>query len=137
MTLSADGQSVEAPGHAEEGEKIVAGAKFPLDVVAAVRHHHDRWDAGGKGDGMIGMDIPMLARILAVAERFEASTAGRACVRVTPKAAQENVLAGSGTEFDPAVVEALGRAVRDGSFELNLPDLALPAVAAMAVPAAV
>jgi diguanylate cyclase (GGDEF)-like protein/putative nucleotidyltransferase with HDIG domain len=137
MTLSADGQSVEAPGHAEEGEKIVAGAKFPLDVVAAVRHHHDRWDAGGKGDGMIGMDIPMLARILAVAERFEASTAGRACVRSTPKAAQEHVLAGSGTEFDPAVVEALGRAVRDGSFELNLPDLALPAVAAIAVPAAV
>ena len=137
MTLSADGQSVEAPGHAEEGEKIVAGAKFPLDVIAAVRHHHDRWDAGGKGDGMIGMDIPMLARILAVAERFEASTAGRACVRATPKAAQEQVLSGSGTEFDPAVVDALGRAVRDGSFELNLPELALPAVAATPVPAAV
>ena len=137
MTLSADGQNVEAPGHAEEGEKIVAGAKFPLDVVAAVRHHHDRWDAGGKGDGMIGMDIPMLARILAVAERFEASTAGRACVRATPKAAQEQVLSGSGTEFDPAVVDALGRAVRDGSFELNLPDLALPAVAGIPVPAAV
>jgi len=137
MTLAADGQNVEAPGHAEEGEKIVAGAKFPVDVVAAVRHHHDRWDAGGKGDGMIGMDIPMLARILAVAERFEASTAGRACVRATPKAAQEQILAGSGTEFDPAVVEALGRAVRDGSFELNLPDLALPAVAAIPVPAAV
>jgi diguanylate cyclase (GGDEF)-like protein/putative nucleotidyltransferase with HDIG domain len=137
MTLAADGQNVEAPGHAEEGEKIVAGAKFPHDVVAAVRHHHDRWDSGGKGDGMIGMDIPMLARILAVAERFEASTAGRACVRATPKAAQEEVLSGSGTEFDPAVVEALGRAVRDGSFELNLPDLALPAVAATPVPAAV
>ena len=137
MTLAADGQNVEAPGHAQEGEKIVAGAKFPVDVVAAVRHHHDRWDAGGKGDGMIGMDIPMLARILAVAERFEASTAGRQCVRATPKAAQEQVLAGSGTEFDPTVVEALGRAVRDGSFELNLPDLALPAVAAIAVPAAV
>jgi diguanylate cyclase (GGDEF)-like protein/putative nucleotidyltransferase with HDIG domain len=137
MTLSADGQNVEAPGHAEEGEKIVAGAKFPVDVIAAVRHHHDRWDAGGKGDGMIGMDIPMLARILAVAERFEASTAGRACVRATPKAAQEQVLSGSGTEFDPAVVDALGRAVRDGSFELNLPDLALPAVAAIPVPAAV
>jgi putative nucleotidyltransferase with HDIG domain len=137
MTLSAGGQNVEAPGHAEEGEKIVAGAKFPIDVVAAVRHHHDRWDAGGKGDGMIGMDVPLLARILAVAERFEASTAGRACVRATPKAAQEQVLAGSGTEFDPSVVEALGRAVREGSFELNLPDLALPAVAAIPVPAAV
>jgi diguanylate cyclase (GGDEF)-like protein/putative nucleotidyltransferase with HDIG domain len=137
MTLAADGQNVEAPGHAEEGEKIVTGAKFPVDVVTAVRHHHDRWDAGGKGDGMIGMDIPMLARILAVAERFESSTAGRACVRATPKVAHEQIVAGSGTEFDPAVVEALGRAVRDGSFELNLPDLALPAVAAIPVPATV
>jgi diguanylate cyclase (GGDEF)-like protein/putative nucleotidyltransferase with HDIG domain len=137
MTLSADGQTAEAPGHSEEGEKIVAGAKFPLAVVAAVRHHHDRWDAGGRADGLMGSDIPMLARILAVAERFEASTAGRGCARITPKAAQDQVVAGAGTEFDPAVVEALGRAVRDGSFELTLPDLALPAVAAIPVPAAV
>jgi response regulator RpfG family c-di-GMP phosphodiesterase len=137
MTLSADGQKAEAPGHTEEGEKIVAGAKFPLAVVAAVRHHHDRWDAGGRADGLMGSDIPMLARILAVAERFEASTAGRGCARITPKAAQDQVVAGAGTEFDPAVVEALGRAVRDGSFELTLPDLALPAVAAIPVPAAV
>jgi diguanylate cyclase (GGDEF)-like protein/putative nucleotidyltransferase with HDIG domain len=137
MTLSAEGQQAEAPGHAEEGEKIVAGAKFPLDVVAAVRHHHDRWDAGGQPSGLMGSDIPVLARILAVAERFEAATAGRGCVRVTPKAAQDQVMAGAGTEFDPAVVEALGRAVRDGSFELALPDLALPAVVAIPVPAAV
>jgi diguanylate cyclase (GGDEF)-like protein/putative nucleotidyltransferase with HDIG domain len=137
MTLSADGEKAEAPGHAEEGEKIVAGAKFPLEVVAAVRHHHDRWDAGGRADGLMGSDIPMLARILAVAERFEASTAGRGCARITPKAAQDQVVAGAGTEFDPAVVEALGRAVRDGSFELNLPDLALPAAAVIPVPAAV
>jgi diguanylate cyclase (GGDEF)-like protein/putative nucleotidyltransferase with HDIG domain len=137
MTLSAGGQTAEAPGHAEEGEKIVAGAKFPLAVVAAVRHHHDRWDAGGKSDGLMGSDIPMLARILAVAERFEASTAGRGCARITPKAAQDQVVAGAGTEFDPAIVEALGRAVRDGSFELTLPDLALPAVAAVPVPAQV
>jgi diguanylate cyclase (GGDEF)-like protein/putative nucleotidyltransferase with HDIG domain len=137
MTLSAGGQTAEAPGHAEEGEKIVAGAKFPVAVIAAVRHHHDRWDAGGKADGLMGSDIPMLARILAVAERFEASTAGRGCVRVTPKAAQDQVVAGAGTEFDPTVVEALGRAVRDGSFELTLPDLAFPAVASVPVPAAV
>jgi len=137
MTLSPDGHKAEAPGHAEEGEKIVAGAKFPVEVVAAVRHHHDRWDAGGRADGLMGSDIPKLARILAVAERFEASTAGRGCVRITPKAAQDQVVAGAGTEFDPAVVEALGRAVRDGSFELTLPDLALPAVVAVPVPAAV
>jgi diguanylate cyclase (GGDEF)-like protein/putative nucleotidyltransferase with HDIG domain len=133
MTMAVDGHNVEATGHAEEGEKVVAGANFPLEVVAAVRHHHDRWDAADKAD------VSVLARILAVAERFEASTAGRGCARSTPKAAQDQVVVGSGTEFDPAVVEALGRAVRDGSLELNLPELAFPATAAPAdpVPAAV
>ncbi|MHB8610950.1 MAG: diguanylate cyclase [Candidatus Dormibacteraceae bacterium] len=133
MTMTVDGQNVEAAGHAEEGEKVVSGANFPREVIAAVRHHHDRWDAVDK------VEVSVLARILAVAERFEASTAGRGCARVTPTAAQEQVAAGSGTEFDPAVVEALGRAVRDGSLELNLPELAFPAIAAPAdpVPAAV
>jgi putative nucleotidyltransferase with HDIG domain len=127
MTLAADGQNLEAAGHAEEGEKIVAGAKFPLEVVAAVRHHHDRWDGGGHLDGMAGESIPVPARILAVAERFEALTAGRGCTRATSQEALDQVVAGSGSEFDPVVIEALGRATREGGLELNLPDLALPA----------
>lgn len=132
MTLAADGQNLEAVGHAEEGERIVASAKFPLEVVAAVRHHHDRWDAAGQADVMARENIPVLARILAVAERFETLTAGRGCTRATPQMALAQVVVGSGSEFDPAVVEALGRAVRDGGLELNVPDLALPATAVAA-----
>jgi diguanylate cyclase (GGDEF)-like protein/putative nucleotidyltransferase with HDIG domain len=140
MTLAADGQSFEAPGHAEEGEKIVAGAKFPLDVVSAVRHHHDRWDGGSQvdgahSDGTTVDSIPVLARVLAVAERFEALTAGRGCTRVTPQLALEQVVTASGSEFDPAAVEALGRAVRDGSFEVSLPEVAFPATVRAPVPA--
>jgi HD-GYP domain-containing protein (c-di-GMP phosphodiesterase class II) len=127
MTLAADGASLEAPGHAEEGEKIVAGAKFPPEVIAAVRYHHQRWDGGGQADGLTGENIPTLARVLALAERFEALTAGRGCARVNPEAALQDVAAGSGSEFDPAAVEALSRAVHDGNLELNLPPIALPA----------
>lgn len=123
MTLSVGGEGFEAPGHAEEGERIVAGAQFPPEVVAAVRHHHDRWDAGGE-------QRALAPRILAVAECFEAMTAGRGWARVSAQEAFGRVKEGAGTEFDPAVVDALGRAVQDGSLELNLPDLALPAVAA-------
>jgi diguanylate cyclase (GGDEF)-like protein/putative nucleotidyltransferase with HDIG domain len=136
MTLPADGQNLEAPGHAEEGAKIVAGAKFPPDVVAAVRNHHDRWDGVGQPDGKTGADVPVLARILAVTERFEALTAGRGGARATPKQALDQIMAGAGSEFDPAIVEGLGRAVREGSFELNLlPDVALPATAPVAATA--
>jgi putative nucleotidyltransferase with HDIG domain len=134
MTLAADGQNLEAPGHAEEGAKIVAGAKFPEDVVAAVRNHHDRWDGVDQAGGMTGEQIPILARILAVTERFEALTAGRGCSRVTSKEALDQIIARSGLEFDPAVIEALGRAVRENAFEGNLPNVAFPATA-VAVPA--
>ena len=140
MTLAADGQSFEAPGHAEEGEKIVAGAKFPLEVASAVRHHHDRWDGAGEIDGAHADGtpvevVPVLARVLAVAERFEALTAGRGCTRVTPQLALDQVVTASGSEFEPAAVEALGRAVRDGSFEVSLPEVAFPATVRAPVPA--
>ena len=131
MTLPG-GEGFEVPGHCEEGERIVSGANFPPVVVASVRHHHDRWDASGDG-------VPMIARILAVTERYEALTAGRACDRLFPVALRLDALArvreGAGTEFDPEVIQALGRAVEDGSLELHLPDLAWPAAAAPAADA--
>lgn len=121
------GENFEAPGHAEAGERIVAGARFPPGVVGAVRYHHARWDGAGQAEGISGEGIPQLARILAVVERFEAMTAGRGGPRLSPQEALAKVAEGSGTEFDAAVVDALGRAVRDGGLELNLSELALPA----------
>jgi putative nucleotidyltransferase with HDIG domain len=132
MTLGVDANSFEMAGHAEEGERIVAGAKFSPEIASAVRHHHERWDGQGKPDGMAGEDIPLAARILAVAEGYEAMTAGRGCERLTVPAALEHLKAGSGSEFDPAVLEALTKAVGDGSLESVLPADALPAVAAPA-----
>jgi len=122
MTMTAGGEGFEVAGHCEEGEKIVAGAKFPDEVVAAVRHHHDRWDGSPE-------QIPLMARILAITERYESMTAGRGCARMAGADAMTEIAKGSGTEFDPGVVEALARAVQDRSLELNLPDLALPAIA--------
>jgi len=132
MVLS-DAQDLEVPGHSEEGEKIVAGAHFPAVISAAVRNHHERWDGQGKPDGKAGEVIPKLARILAVAEGYEAMTAGRGCERVTPVRALELVKAGSGSEFDPALVESLARAVLEGALEPGLPSTALPAVAGATV----
>jgi len=129
MTLPAEGATLEAAGHAEAGEKIVSGAKFPRDVVAAVLHHHERWDGGDIAGAVTGESIPLMARILSVAERFEAQTAGRGCPRLTQEEALAQAMLGSGSEFDPAVVAALGRAVTDKGLELNLPALALPATA--------
>jgi diguanylate cyclase (GGDEF)-like protein len=128
MTLTA-GQGFEVPGHAEAGEKIVHRAKFPAEVMAYIRGHHERWDGKGQPDSLAGEKIPLGARIIAVAEVFEALTAGRGCVRLAPLAALDLITEGSGSQFDPAIVEALGRTIRDGSLDLVTPDLALPASA--------
>jgi HD-GYP domain-containing protein (c-di-GMP phosphodiesterase class II) len=78
----------------------------------------------------VGDKIPVASRILAVSETYEALSAGRGCERVAPPDAFKLVTARAGTEFDPAIVEALGRFVRDGSLEPVLPSMALPAVPA-------
>jgi len=129
VRLDVDSQGFELPGHAEEGERIITMAKFSPEVAAAVRHHHERWDGGGKPDGLAGEKIPIGARILAVAETFEAMTAGRGCTKMTGPVALERVTEGSGSEFDPAIVEALRRCVQDGSLDLATPQEALPASA--------
>jgi hypothetical protein len=64
-----------------------------------------------------------------VAETYEAWTAGRDCERLEGLKAFDRVRAAGGTEFDPAVVQALGQSIRDGSLELFIPELALPATA--------
>ena len=128
MTLTA-GQGFEVPGHTETGEKILRRAKFSPDVLAYVRGHHERWDGAGKPDALAGEKIPLGARIIAVAEMYEALTAGRDCERLEALRAFDRVREGAGSEFDPAVVGALGQSIRDGSLELFIADLALPAVA--------
>jgi putative nucleotidyltransferase with HDIG domain len=63
--------------HPEVGEAIVKSLQiFPLEC-AIIRHHHERWDGTGYPDGLNGMNIPFLARILAVADAFDAMTSNR------------------------------------------------------------
>jgi len=129
MTLATDADHFEAPGHAEEGERLVRAAQFPEVVAAAVRNHHARLDGSGAPDALAGDKIPIASRILAVAEVYEAITAGRGSDRLAPPDALKLVASRTGTEFDPAIVEALGRSVRDGNMEPALPSVALPAMA--------
>jgi HD-GYP domain-containing protein (c-di-GMP phosphodiesterase class II) len=128
MTLTA-GPGFEVPGHPESGEKILRRAKFSPEVLAYVRGHHERWDGGGKPDGLAGEKIPLGARILAVAELYEALTAGRNAEQLEALRAFDRVSEGAGSLFDPAIVDALGQSIRDGSLELYIADLALPATA--------
>ena len=80
-----------------------------------VRHHHEWYGGGGYPDGLCGESIPLESRILAVADAFEAMTAGRYYkARMSIEQAVEELNKGKGTQFDPIVVDAFLRRVERG-----------------------
>ena len=119
--------TTEGRRQSEAGERVVKAAQFPEEVATAVRHHHERWDGTGTPGGLAGDSIPIGSRILSVAEVFEAMTAGRGGERVAASEALKRVSEKVGSEFDGAIVDALGRSVDDGNMDAALPATALPA----------
>jgi diguanylate cyclase (GGDEF)-like protein/putative nucleotidyltransferase with HDIG domain len=101
-----DEEWVEMRRHPELGARILDHANL-RDISGWVLAHHERIDGRGYPHGLAGDEIPLEARILAVADAYEAMTADRAYrAALGHDAAQEELRAGSGTQFDPAVVEA-------------------------------
>jgi HD-GYP domain-containing protein (c-di-GMP phosphodiesterase class II) len=75
-----------------------------------VLHHHEHWDGSGYPDGLAGEEIPLGARIILVADAFEAITADRPYrAAQSAEAALAELRNNAGTQFDPAVVDALER----------------------------
>lgn len=92
--------------HADDGAEIVSCMQDP-SITAMVRHHHERFDGAGYPAGLVGLSIPVGARIIAVADTFDALTSERPYRRAIPhKRALEIILAVSGTQLDPAAVRA-------------------------------
>ncbi|MBE0415240.1 MAG: diguanylate cyclase [Dehalococcoidia bacterium] len=85
------------------------------ELLHPVRHHHEWYGGGGYPDGLSGESIPLAARILAVADAFEAMTAGRYYkARMSIEQAAEEISKGKGTQFDPRVVDAFIRRMKRG-----------------------
>ncbi|HLH05496.1 MAG TPA: HD domain-containing phosphohydrolase [Bryobacteraceae bacterium] len=64
-------------GHADKGARICSGMKTLAPVLPIIRHHHERWDGSGYPDGLRGENIPLLARILQLADIYDALTTER------------------------------------------------------------
>lgn len=94
-------------GHAELSAEILGHVRRLRPVLPAVRGHHERIDGSGYPDGLAGDEIPLQARIIAVADAFDAMTSDRPHRRACPLAeAVEELHRCSGSQFDPAVVDA-------------------------------
>lgn len=92
--------------HPVLGGELVEEIDFLSDAAPIVRHHHERFDGAGYPDGLVGDAIPLLARVLTVADSYDAMTSDRAYrPRMTQDEAIEEMLRVKGMQLDAAIVE--------------------------------
>jgi len=87
--------------HPAIGARLIARLELPTEIGLALRHHHEWWDGGGYPDGISGDAIPLAARIIAVADAFDAMSCDRPYRRALPRAVAAGELQRyAGTQFD-------------------------------------
>ncbi|MBX6364503.1 MAG: tetratricopeptide repeat protein [Gemmatimonadetes bacterium] len=101
--------------HTTAGDEIVRGLSFPWDIRPVVRSHHERWDGRGYPDGLAGEEIPLTARILCVADVFDALTTARSYRRAFSRAEALAVMRReAGAVCQPELFELFQRLLETG-----------------------
>ena len=102
-----DEEFEEIKKHPALGEKIVSQIPTLADTLPGIRHHHERYDGKGYPDGLSGQYIPLLGRILAVADAYDAMTSSRSYRKaMSPREALGRMKEALGTQFDPRLGKA-------------------------------
>ncbi len=105
-------ETAEMRRHSEIGAAILEVHEAMGDIARIVRHHHERWDGLGYPQGLSGTDIPIGARIIAVADAYSAMTADRIYRSALPiETAWAELRAHAGSDFDPDIVAAFEQVV--------------------------
>jgi putative nucleotidyltransferase with HDIG domain len=93
--------------HSTIGERILANVDGYAEIARIVRHHHERVDGQGYPDGLAIDDVPVISRIIAVADAYDAMTSGRPYREAMPEhVARMRLAQAAGSQFDTAVVAA-------------------------------
>jgi HD-GYP domain-containing protein (c-di-GMP phosphodiesterase class II) len=96
--------------HPDIGARIVEGIPFLQESLPVIRYHHERWDGSGYPLGLHGKEIPIQARIFAVADVYDALTSKRSYrQKSSSEEALQYLREHSNVLFDPDIVEALSR----------------------------
>ncbi|MFZ0545541.1 MAG: HD domain-containing phosphohydrolase [Candidatus Promineifilaceae bacterium] len=112
----------ELSRHPVTGAEMIKDIPFLTIAIPAVRHHHERWDGNGYPEGLAGTQIPLPARIVAVADSLDAMTTNRPyheAMSLTD--AYHEIVNNSGKYYDPDVVEAFQRAWDKDKMFINQP----------------
>ncbi len=96
--------------HPKKGCKILAPIRFFEDLIPIIYHHHEHWDGGGYPEARSGSHIPLGARIIAVADAYDAMTSDRSYRKALKEGeATRELRENAGTQFDPSVVDVFTR----------------------------
>ena len=96
----------EMKRHTVAGENILSGVGTIPDLMIGAKYHHERYDGKGYPSGLKGEDIPFIARIIAVADAFDAMTTDRVYrKRLPPDVVMSELEKGKGAQFDPKIVQ--------------------------------
>jgi putative nucleotidyltransferase with HDIG domain len=100
--------------HSEKGEQMLAGIKDLEPYKKYVRSHHERYDGFGYPDGLKGEEIPLISRIIFVADTFDAMTSDRPYRKgLSIEVTIEELMKCAGTQFDPLVVATCIRIIKE------------------------
>ena len=111
--------------HAEIGGNILEGNNMIEGLDEGARYHHERYDGHGYPQGLAGEQIPEIARIIGIADAYDAMTSNRVYrKRLTNETVMEEIRRCAGTQFDPKITEIFIKMMKDGRLEHIVPDQA-------------
>ena len=94
--------------HPVKSAELVSAVSHLKDVVPSIRHHHENWDGSGYPDGLRAEEIPLFARIIAIADTVDAMTTDRSYRRaLTTEAVRQELAIQQGRQFDPTLCAAI------------------------------
>ena len=114
-----DQEYTDIKNHSAIGAKILGPAKIFEPLIPIVLHHHERYDGRGYPGGLSGDNIPLFARIVCVADSFDAMTSDRSYrPRFSVAKAFEELENNKGTQFDPELVYAFITAMKNNKEQI-------------------
>lgn len=107
--------------HPVTGSEMIKDIPYLVPAVPAVRYHHERWDGRGYPDGLRSLEIPLSARIVAVADSLDSMTTDRSYrTAMSAELAYEEIVKNSGTQYDPEVISVFRKLWTEGKLTLSL-----------------
>jgi HD-GYP domain-containing protein (c-di-GMP phosphodiesterase class II) len=113
--------------HPDKGANILAQIAQLHDIIPGMRSHHENFDGSGYPQGLKGEDIPLLGRVITVADTFDAMTTDRPYQKAfTLEFALNRIRTMANIKYDPKIVDAFSRACEEGKVSLHKPSRPRP-----------